>query len=672
MRRKITGLLAAVLLVLAVPVCRAQAIPTRIRVAFNRNQAPYHFIDEDGAAVGLHIDMLEYIAQRVGYELEYYPMDASTDCQTAINRGEVDMVLNITTRLENKDWVTESLSDEAICIVTKNAPENVPTSVRGDSVVQLATITPAIATQISPEKTFAVSSQRAVVEFLVSGKAETAVVLKESAIYYLSGTEAESSFVISNNYVGTLSFALQVAENDYQLLQTMNREIARLRTSDINSEIRGKWSQLDPEEMDLLWLKRMVMILVAVVLVVGLYAIIGSHIRRTLREQVDKQTLALQKAIQEIRQHLEQLETESDMRNRIIRYSHLAMVLFDESGHIMLTNNSASALAKTWGEESPEQRNIREMPVFGDITAACDAQRLFHEQNGGMEGVQTIVLKRGERSYRYRYSLQQIFKAGRVWAVLLVVEDITDEEARRNARFEEEKNRTLNQVVAGIAHEIKNPLTSIKTFVEVLRGANSDPRFMEDFICYVPAEVERINRLVESLISYAKPARGVMEPLDLTEVVRESCLFAQTANQNKSIVIEESIEDGHRIVGNRDQIKQILINIVINGMESMDEKLATLPDGSVLTLSISLRSGAGGSIVAVRDEGMGMSPEAIEQCMNPFFTTKRTGTGLGLTLSKQFAKDNDGELTISSRLGAYTEIQIEFGGRENEAENTDR
>lgn len=195
MRRKITGLLAAVLLVLAVPVCRAQAIPTRIRVAFNRNQAPYHFIDEDGAAVGLHIDMLEYIAQRVGYELEYYPMETSTDCQTAINRGEVDMVLNITTRLENEDWVTESLSDEAICIVTKNAPENVPTSVRGDAVVQLATITPAIATQISPEKTFAVSSQRAVVEFLVSGKAETAVVLDRAQIDLVS--EMDDDFVRS-------------------------------------------------------------------------------------------------------------------------------------------------------------------------------------------------------------------------------------------------------------------------------------------------------------------------------------------------------------------------------------------------------------------------------------------------------------------------------------------
>ena len=674
MGKKMIGLLAAALLVLAlVPVSRVQALPTRIRVAFNSNQAPYHFVDERGEAAGLHIDMLEHIAQRVGYELEYYPMETSTDCQNAIDRGEVDLVLNITTRLENAGWITESLSDEAICIVTKNSPDNLPAAERGDAVVQLATITPAISTQISPEKTYAVSSQRAVIEFLLSGKAETAVVLKESALYYLSGAESEEDYVISLNYVGTLAFALQVAENDYQLLQTMNREIARLRTSGAYSEMREKWNQNDAEEINMIRMRRIMLVLVAVIVVVGLYAVIVSNVRRALRDQVDKQTLALQKANQEIRQHMEQLEVESDMRNRIIRYSHLAMVLFAEDGRVMLVNDSAAALLKSWGEEAGERKNIGEMPVFSHIVGEHDARSLFCDQEGGAEGVQTIVLRRGEREYRYRYSLQRIFKAGKVWAVLLVVEDITDEEARRNARFEEEKTRTLNQVVAGIAHEIKKPLTSIKTFVEVLRGANSDPRFMEDFVCYVPAEVERINRLVESLISYAKPARGTMEALDLSEVVRETYFFAQTTNQNKNIFIVDEIETGHRIIGNRDQIKQILINIVINGMESMDKKLASLPEGTALPLTIALRSGErGSSIITIRDEGEGMSPEAIAQCMDPFFTTKRTGTGLGLTLSKQFARENNGELTITSQVGVYTEIQIEFGGRVNETENTDR
>ena len=227
-------------------------------------------------------------------------------------------------------------------------------------------------------------------------------------------------------------------------------------------------------------------------------------------------------------------------------------------------------------------------------------------------------------------------------------------------------------MVAGIAHEIKNPLTSIKTFVEVLETAQTDPQFMEDFSRYVPAEVERINRLVESLISYAKPARATRERVDLTAVAQEVAFFAQSSNQNKRIHIVSQIEDGQWIMGNRDQIKQILINIVINGKESMDEKLAALPEDAQLELRISLKKSEKGSLVAIRDEGTGMSAEAIEQCMNPFFTTKRTGTGLGLTLSKQFAQDNNGELTISSEVGSYTEIRIEFGRIDDEAENTDR
>lgn len=674
MRKRVICLLAVLLLVLSVmPVEQTQAISTRIRVAFNRNQAPYHFVDECGNAVGLHIDMLEHIAQRVGYELEYYPMEASTDCQKAMDDGAVDLVLNISARLENKAWITETLSDEAICMVTRNDPDGTDGIARGDAVVQLATITPAISTQISPAKTFAVASQREAMEFLLSGKADTAVVLKESALYYISGTEHEDSYVISNNYVGTLAFALQVAENDYQLLQTLDREIARLRTSNTYDELREKWTQRDAEEQNLIHMRRMVLILIAVVMIVGLYSIIVSNVRRALRQQVDKQTLALQNANQEIRRHMEQLEAESDMRKRMIRYSHLAMVLFDEAGCIMLSNDSATSLAKKWGGEGQlDRREIDQTPVFGEIVRSCDARSLFRDQSSGMEGVQTIMLKRGEKQYRYRYSLQRIFKAGKVWAVLLVVEDITDEEARRNAQFEEEKTRTLNQVVAGIAHEIKNPLTSIKTFVEVLRDADSDPQFMEDFISYVPAEVERINRLVESLISYAKPARGVSERVDLSEVARETYFFAQNTNQNKRIEIRESIDDGHEIVGNRDQIRQILINIVINGMESMTEKLDSLPEDALLTLTLSLRKGERGSLISIRDEGMGMSPEAIERCLNPFFTTKRTGTGLGLTLSKQFAQDNNGELTITSQVGVYTEVQIEFRRDEHETENSDR
>ena len=673
-RRKFAALLVLLPLLLVIFTQRAQAAPTtRIRVAFNCNQAPFHFVDDEGRAAGLHIDMLEHIAARVGYELEYVPVETSTDCQEAMERGKVDVILNIRRRLENPDWITETLSEETICVVAgSDSDPDTQSGKKGTAAVQLGTITPTISVHLQADQIIAVSGQRKAIDMLVSGNADTAVVLKESALYYLDSLDTQKNYVIANNHVGSVAFSLQVAENDHRLLQTLNREIANLRVSDTYSEIREAWTQSGAEEADLVWLERMVMILMVAVLVVGLYAVIVSNVRRALRRQVEEKTRDLQIANREIRSHLEQLEAESDMRNRIIRYSHLGMVLFDEKGQILLANNSAAALTERWGEKVTEQQDVRQVPVFGEIVNDCDMEELFGQEATAAEGVHTVEVKRGAKKNRYRYSLQRILKAEKVWAVLLAAEDITDEEARRSEKFEKEKNRTLNQVVAGIAHEIKNPLTSIKTFVNVLESAHDDPQFMRDFSCYVPAEVERINRLVESLISYAKPARSVRETVCLSDVVQEVAFFAASSNQNKRIRICSDIEPGHEIMGNRDQIKQILINTVINGRETMEEKLTTLPEDAQLELRISLKTSEKGSLVTIRDEGMGMSAEAIEQCMNPFFTTKRTGTGLGLTLSKQFAQDNNGELTIASEVGSYTEIRIEFGRIEDEAENTDR
>ena len=110
-----------------------------------------------------------------------------------------------------------------------------------------------------------------------------------------------------------------------------------------------------------------------------------------------------------------------------------------------------------------------------------------------------------------------------------------------------------------------------------------------------------------------------------------------------------------------------MINIIINGLESMKEKLSVCSPAGKLCLHISLQEINNCSQISIRDEGMGMSQEAIERCMDPFFTTKRTGTGLGLTLCKQYARENNGRLRITSEVGQYTEIQITFRREKHEA-----
>jgi len=661
MRRKITLMLSLLILFsLFSWYHSAEALTTHLRVAFNRHQAPYHYLDESGQAIGLHIDMLEFIAESADFQIEYFPMETGSECLAALEGGEVDLVLDISQKFNGSKWVTDALSEETVCTVALSQSDT--NYDRPVASIQVGAVTPKISFHLNAERSVIVSNPRLALDYLVSGKVDLAVILKESALYHLAELEETEVYSIKNNYLGMVSFSLRVPDNDYQLLHILNREINALRASNEYPEMRERWSyQTEDNGKSLIWLKRLVTILVIVVVVVGIYAMTVTVVRRTLRLQVEKQTVALQEANTEIRRQMEQLEAESDIRNRIIRYSHLGMVLFDEQYKIQLVNDSALVMS---GEKIPLP-DIRQLPVFGDIVRTCGEGPFF--QLPDLDGAQTLTLEHMNQERRYRYSFQQVLGQSQAEVILLVVEDITKEEAQRNARFEEEKSRTLNQVVAGIAHEIKNPLTSIKAFVAALHDECGNPHFMEDFVCYVPSEVDRINRLVEGLIGYAKPAKGTPGQIDLSALVWETVFLARNMSPAKQVEISCEIEDGHTIYGIQDQIKQILINIIINGLESMKEKLAVCSPAGELFLHISLHETDNCSRISIRDEGMGMSREAIERCMDPFFTTKRTGTGLGLTLCKQYARENNGRLQITSEVGQYTEIQIIFRRENHEA-----
>lgn len=661
MRRKITFTLSLLVIFFLFPWYHsAEALTTHLRVAFNRHQAPYHFLDESGQAVGLHIDMLESIANSADFHIEYFPMETGSECMDALERGEVDLVLDITQKFNGSKWVTDALSEETVCTVAvseRDTDYEWPVA-----SIQVGAATPKISFHLNAKQTYIVSNPKLAIDYLTSGKADLAVILKESALYHLAESEEAEIYSIKNNYLGMVSFSLRVPDNDYPLLHNLNREINALRASNEYTEIRERWSyQTEDTRESLIWLKRLVTILVIVVVVVGIYAMTVTAVRRTLRLRVEKQTVALQAANAEICRQMEQLEAASDIRNRIIQYSHLGMVLFDEQYRIQLVNDSALFIS---GEKSPPP-DIRQLPVFGDIVRTCGEGPSF--QMPDLEGAQTLSLEHKQQEHRYRYSFQRVQSQSPAGGILLVVEDISKEEAQRHARFEEEKSRTLNQVVAGIAHEIKNPLTSIKAFAAALHDECNNPHFMEDFVCYVPAEVDRINRLVEGLIGYAKPAKGTPGPIDLSALVWETVFFARNMSPAKQVEISCEIEDGHIIYGIQDQIKQILINIIINGLESMKEKLVVSSPEGTLSLRISLQDKDNCSCISIRDEGMGMSQEAIERCMDPFFTTKRTGTGLGLTLCKQYARENNGRLRITSEVGQYTEIQITFRREKHEA-----
>ena len=143
------------------------------------------------------------------------------------------------------------------------------------------------------------------------------------------------------------------------------------------------------------------------------------------------------------------------------------------------------------------------------------------------------------------------------------------------------------------------------------------------------------------------------------------------AAKKSNIVCSTQLEDSVWIFANRDRIKQSLINIIINGIESIEKKIAMGCAGKP-GMSICVEAEGEFACVRIRDEGMGMRKEDIWRCTEPFYTTKSAGTGLGLALVQQFLSKNGGTISIDSEEGVYTEIRLRFRRyRSDESQHTD-
>jgi len=187
-----------------------------------------------------------------------------------------------------------------------------------------------------------------------------------------------------------------------------------------------------------------------------------------------------------------------------------------------------------------------------------------------------------------------------------------------------------------------------------------------DFAEFVPRETDRIDMLIQGLIDYAKPVKGDIEEVLVKDIIKDCLYLTKTMKKNKQIELETDIDDHLCITVNSNQIRQVIINIILNSLESMEKRLTLHPDSisKPLIMKISAYAHRSSAVITITDQGMGMDGTKLKKCTEPFFTTKEKGTGLGLALSKQYVEENGGTLVINSKELDYTSIQLIFR-REN-------
>ncbi len=278
-----------------------------------------------------------------------------------------------------------------------------------------------------------------------------------------------------------------------------------------------------------------------------------------------------------------------------------------------------------------------------------EVQALARKPESDMVSIEYRILDRSGR-VRNIQSTGKFFKDehGRTERLFGTVRDITGQKLTEEMLRKSEKLKTAGQLAAGIAHEIRNPLTSLKGFSKLLRHASEAQadryyRIMEE-------EFDRIELILSELLVLAKPHATSFRPWDVCLIVQEvvELLGSQAILNDVVIFTEIDAQDGV-ILCEKNQLKQVIMNIVKNAIEAM-------PDGGELKVRVWRESEA--IHVSVTDQGVGVSEDMLPKLGEPFYTTKEKGTGLGLMVSYQIIEEHGGTLAFVSRPGAGTTVTI--------------
>ena len=225
---------------------------------------------------------------------------------------------------------------------------------------------------------------------------------------------------------------------------------------------------------------------------------------------------------------------------------------------------------------------------------------------------------------------------------------IMQHEGIRSAR--QERSRMLGEIALGFAHEIRNPLVVIKTSAEVVLSSLTNRSREVRLLGFVVEEVARINNLISEFLSFAKPSPLKLENFHLFPLVQEivELSAAEMDKRHISASVSNEAEDD-RVLGERSQIRQVLLNLVLNAMDAM-------PQGG--GLSVRLYAEKGQICIEIEDTGVGIPPKLLPTVHMPFISTKKNGLGLGLSKAYAIIEEHGGGITCSSTVGEGTVFTV--------------
>ncbi|MDR7071540.1 ATP-binding protein [Fictibacillus barbaricus] len=252
-------------------------------------------------------------------------------------------------------------------------------------------------------------------------------------------------------------------------------------------------------------------------------------------------------------------------------------------------------------------------------------------------------------------------KEGKAYQHISIQYDITEKKRTEEMLLKSEKLSLVGELAAGLAHEIRNPLTTVKGLVQILQSSTEEKR--ELYTDIILDEINRINLIVSEFMVLAKPHAVYFSELNVTDILKTVIYLLEAEANLKNVVFMDdfSVEEAH-VFGEKNQLTQVFINLFKNAMEA-------LPHGGIIR--VRTRRSGDNIVLSIEDNGVGMDEEQVKRIGEPFYTTKETGTGLGLMVSYRIIQNHKGSMTVQSELNKGTSFNISlpiFNGQQNKLE----